>query len=171
MKGKSKLLVLALGVLLIAAISAPSAFANLTGYGMGPGNDKDVTGNNNYQDMMVRPAVDVIEDNGDPIQGDDATEDNNNSNQSSQDPTSPNFDEESFKQFQDQMMNWGSQWTQDAQENGAITPDQANAYQDHFKYMNDFMNDIGAEGMYNMMGSIMGGYGNGNDGYGMMGGY
>jgi len=36
------------------------------------------------------------------------------------------------------MFDWGKQWARQAQQNGTITEEQANAWQDHFKYMNDF---------------------------------
>lgn len=158
---KSKYFILIIGVLIIAAIAAPSAFAALTGNNMSPNNmDQSNMGAYNYQDIMVKPADVTFTSTG--------TDQNMTDSISKEVPKEyQNIDEESFNQFHNQMFGWGEQWANQAQQNGTITEEQANAWQDHFKYMNDFHNQMGFGGMMGMMG----GYGYGSGGYGMMGGY
>jgi len=65
--------------------------------------------------------------------------------------------------FVDQMFDWHQKWMDQAQRDGRISSDQAQAWQDHFSYMRDFHSKNG----FGMMGSMMGGDGV----YGMMGKY
>lgn len=83
------------------------------------------------------------------------------------------------QQFIDQMFDWHVKWLDQARKDGQVTPEQANAWQDHFNYMRDFHNKNGFGPMGSMMGGgmmgpgMMGGYGtDGSGGYGgMMGGF
>lgn len=83
------------------------------------------------------------------------------------------------QQFTDQMLDWHQQWLDQARKDGRITPEQAQAWQEHFNYMRDFHNKYGFGPMGSMMGGGMmmgdfsgGGYGNmmgnGYSGYGNM---
>lgn len=90
-------------------------------------------------------------------------------NDSTQDPqvTSPPTRITQQGDFYNQMFEWHKNWADNAEKNGQITPEQAQAWKQHFDYMKDF------HGKYGM--GIMGGFGNGfRGGYGpggMMGGY
>ena len=64
----------------------------------------------------------------------------------------------------DQMFQWHNQWVDDAVENGQMTEEQAEAWQDHFNYMRDFHSQY-------PMGMMMGGYGMMGPGYGENAGY
>ncbi|MEW6274760.1 MAG: hypothetical protein AB1556_06555 [Bacillota bacterium] len=148
---KNKFFLLVLGILLIAAIAAPAAFASM-GRQMRAGSDLNATAK----------IVDVSNDG--------------------QANNSPSGDEQSFQQFHDQMFNWMEKWARDGEKSGALTPEQARAWQDHFKYMREFHRQMGFNGMMGMMnggmmngimnGGMMGGYGYGKGGgNGMMGGW
>mgnify|MGYP001298856219 CR=1 FL=1 len=134
---KGKVWVLILGVLLVAAIVAPTAFASWQSARMDTSNYPNVM-NADYQDMTVMPAADDAVDTGQDTPQDSSSQGSNYNY--------PDFDEETFNEFHDQT--------------------QAQAWQDHFAYMNDFHNQMGYNGMMGMMGGMMGGYG-----YGMNGNY
>ncbi len=72
------------------------------------------------------------------------------------------------QQFFDQMFDWHQQWLDQARKDGQITPEQAQAWQDHFNYMRDFHSKYGFCPMGSMMGGgmMMGGFSGG--GYGNM---
>ncbi|AEG16756.1 hypothetical protein Desku_3267 [Desulfofundulus kuznetsovii DSM 6115] len=61
--------------------------------------------------------------------------------------------------FYSQMFDWHKTWVDNAEKNGQITPEQAQAWRQHFDYMKDLHSKNGM-GM-----GMMGGFGNG----GMMG--
>lgn len=71
--------------------------------------------------------------------------------------------------FYNQMFDWHKTWADNAEKSGQITPEQAQAWKQHFDYMKDFhsKNGMGMMGGGMMGGGMMGGFGNG----GMMGGY
>ncbi len=117
---KGKVWILILGVLLVAAIVAPTAFASWQSARMDTSNYPNVM-NADYQDMTVMPAADDAVDTGQDTPQDSSSKGRN--------------------------YNY---------------PAQAQAWQDHFAYMNDFHNQMGYNGMMGMMG----GYG-----YGMNGNY
>ncbi|MTI82448.1 MAG: hypothetical protein FH756_00810 [Firmicutes bacterium] len=128
---KGKVWVLLLGVLLVAALIAPTAFASWQSAQLNTLDYQDMMNNNN-QDIMVRPvdvetndAAEETNEQSGPVDGA-----NGNNYSPAQTPTNDQF-----------------------------TQNQAQAWQDHYSYMN------------NMMGGMMGGYGSGNGSYGMMGGY
>ncbi|MTI83199.1 MAG: hypothetical protein FH756_04685 [Firmicutes bacterium] len=154
---KGKVWVLILGVLLVAAIVAPTAFASWQSARMDTSNYPNVM-NADYQDMTVMPAADDAVDTGQDTPQDSSSQGSNYNY--------PDFDEETFNEFHDQMFDWGENWAEQSQQNGQLSPDQAQAWQDHFAYMNDFHNQMGYNGMMGMMGGMMGGYG-----YGMNGNY
>ncbi len=61
--------------------------------------------------------------------------------------------------FFSQMLGWHQQWLDQAQKNGLMTADQANAWQDHLNYMRSSMGYMmGGNGSYGGMGGMMGGY-------------
>lgn len=81
------------------------------------------------------------------------------------------------QQFFNQMFDRHQQWLDQAQKDGQVTQEQANAWQDHFNYMRDFHSKngfgpmgsmMGGNGVNGMMGSGGGMMGNGSGG--MMGG-
>lgn len=69
------------------------------------------------------------------------------------------------QQFIDQMFDWHQGWLDQAQKDGSVTPEQAQAWQEHFNYMRDFHTQNG----FGPMGFMMGG--GGMMGPGMMGGF
>ncbi len=72
------------------------------------------------------------------------------------------------RQFVDQMFGWHQSWLNQAEKDGTVTPEQAEAWQEHFNYMRDFHTQNG----FGPMGPGMMGDFYGNNGYcGMMGGF
>ncbi len=127
---KGKVWVLLLGVSLVAALIAPTAFASWQSAQLGTPDYQDMMNNNN-QDIMVRHVdVETNDTAEETNQQSDPVDGAKNNYSPPQTPTNDQF-----------------------------TQNQAQAWQDHYSYMN------------NMMGGMMGGYGSGNGSYGMMGGY
>ena len=61
------------------------------------------------------------------------------------------------QQFFNQMFDTHQQWLDQAQEDGQVTPEQAKAWQEHFKNMRDFHEKYGNGPMESMMeGGMMG---------------
>lgn len=64
------------------------------------------------------------------------------------------------QQLVDQMFNWHQGWLDQAQNNGSVSPEQAEAWQEHFDYMRDFhaQNGFGTIGHMFGGGCVTGGY-------------
>lgn len=77
-----------------------------------------------------------------------------------------NDDKAVGNQWFNQMFEWHNSWVDQAVKNGQIDQQQAQAWKDHFNYMQDFHSKNG----FGMMRGMMGGNG-GPGGWGMMGGF
>lgn len=133
--------VVAAGVLLIGAFVIPKAFARL---------------DNNRITQFNNPGFQVTQTDTQlptTIGSDNQVPEINQQNNQTPKLTKPNND------WHDQMFDWHKQWIDNAEKNGQLSPEQAQAWRQHFDYMEEFHDKYG-------MGMMMGGNGFG----GMMGG-
>lgn len=94
-------------------------------------------------------------------------------NQQDSGETTPSTQTTEPGDFYNQMFDWHKSWVDNAEKNDQITPEQAQAWKEHFDYMKDFhsKNGMGMMGGFGN-GGMMGGFGNGGMmGGGMMGGF